>query len=132
MPGGPKQAFRLVGIDSRLRACEEIEYHVCGTSAAVIPAKAGIHFSRRHSTLAWVPASAGTTLRPGFQAFLLAQRFFYMLIRGDDGLTLNSPCHSLFANFFTRSCAGMTPRKAGSAGERVTAAGLSIIRWGPS
>jgi len=31
---------------------------------SVIPAKAGIYFSRRNKTLAWVPAFAGTTLLP--------------------------------------------------------------------
>ncbi len=36
---------------------------------SVIPAKAGIHFSRWNKTLAWVPAFAGTTLRPGFNRF---------------------------------------------------------------
>ena len=29
-------------------------------------------------------------------------------LRGDDGLALNSTRHSPFADFFTRSCAGMT------------------------
>ena len=53
---------------------------------SVIPAKAGIHFSRWNKTLAWVPAFAGTTLRPGFNRF---------------------------ADFFTRSFAGMTLRKGG-------------------
>ena len=33
-------------------------------------------------------------------------------MRGDDGLALNSPCQSLFADFFTRSFAGMTPQSA--------------------
>ena len=32
-------------------------------------------------------------------------------MRGDDGLALNSPCQSLFAGFFTRSFAGMTPNR---------------------
>ncbi len=46
---------------------------------SVIPAKAGIHFSRGNKTLAWVPAFAGTTLRPGFQAFQPIRRFFHTL-----------------------------------------------------
>jgi hypothetical protein len=47
----------------------------------IIPAQAGIHFSRWNKTLAWLPAFAGTTLRPGFNRF---------------------------ADFFTRSHAGIT------------------------
>ena len=34
-----------------------------------------------------------------------------MRIRGDDGPALNSACQSLFADFFTRSFAGMTPNR---------------------
>ena len=47
----------------------------------VVPAKAGIHFSRWNKTLAWVPAFAGTTLQPGFQP---GRRFFHTLFRGKD------------------------------------------------
>ena len=36
--------------------------------------------------------------------------WMYPPIRGDDGLALNSARHSLFADFFTRSFAGMTPK----------------------
>jgi hypothetical protein len=32
-------------------------------------------------------------------------------MRGDDGLALNSPCQSLFADFFTRSQAGIHASK---------------------
>jgi hypothetical protein len=35
-------------------------------------------------------------------------------MRGDDGLALNLVCHSLLADFFTRSQAGMTLRGLGS------------------
>ena len=41
---------------------------------SVIPAKAGIHFSRRNKTLAWVPASAGTTLRDDAAAAIIFSR----------------------------------------------------------
>jgi len=34
--------------------------------------------------LAWVPASAGTTLRAGFRAFQPIRRFFHTLLRGND------------------------------------------------
>jgi len=37
---------------------------------SVIPAKAGIHFSCWNKILAWVPAFAGTTLRPAFHTLM--------------------------------------------------------------
>ncbi len=60
---------------------------------SVIPAQAGIHFSHWNKTLAWVPAFAGTTLRPRFNRF---------------------------ADFFTRSFAGETLRKSGESFGRIS------------
>jgi hypothetical protein len=42
--------------------------------------KAGIHLSSWNKTLAWVPAFAGTTLRPGFQP---VRQFFHTLEGGN-------------------------------------------------
>ena len=48
---------------------KKLKLQVSGKFRSVIPAKAGIHLSRWNKKLAWVPASAGTTPQPGFQAF---------------------------------------------------------------
>ena len=76
------EAIKRIQYHSREGACEKIEIADFGELRSVIPAKAGIDFSRWNKTLAWVPAFAGTTLRAGFQAFQPTRRFFHTLEGG--------------------------------------------------
>ena len=52
-------ALVLADIDARIRACEEIECRVHSRPAAVIPAKAGIHFSLCNKWLDGSPRTRG-------------------------------------------------------------------------
>ena len=70
-------------MNSRLGACEKIEIADFGETPQRHSREGGNPFQPLEQALRWVPAFAGTTLRPGFKRF------------------------SQFVDFFTRSFAGM-------------------------
>ncbi len=59
-------------------------------ATSVIPAKAGINLSFHNKPLAWDPASAGTTLPPGFRAFHLVRQLSHTLLRGNDSIQVST------------------------------------------
>src|SRR5271157_5336421 len=89
---------------SRERACEKIAPGTFARCTAVIPAKAGIHLSCQNKLLAWVPASAGTTLRAGFQAFQPIRRYFHALEGGNPCQQEVQVLHNLTMGSRLRAC----------------------------
>ncbi len=68
-------------------ACEKIEIAGSGKTPQRHSREGGNPFTMLEQGFMWVPACAGTMLRPGFQALQPIRRFFHTLMRGyDDGL----------------------------------------------
>jgi hypothetical protein len=73
-----------VGAASDMGACGKIEIAGFGKTPQRHSREGGNLFQPMEQDLIWVPACAGTTLRPGFHASRPVRRFIHTLLRGDD------------------------------------------------
>ena len=84
-------------------ACEKIELAAFGKTSQRHSREGGNPFIKLEQALIWVPAFAGTTLRPGFQP---GRRFLRTLLRGNDGGATSEGSEFFFS---CRSAHGTTP-----------------------